>query len=119
MKKKRVINNKINSNIDNIIQPSQLLPFAISIAIFLIAAVFGWFKLQYGFNFIDEGYHMTEAWRLTVGDNFFSDKFMDAIRAATLINALIFKIYPGITLLGFRELQFTLTIISLLSLIHI
>ena len=57
MKKQHVINNKIYS--------SQLLPFAISLGIFLIAAVFGWFKLRYGFNFIDEGWHMTEAWRLT------------------------------------------------------
>jgi len=116
MKKKRVINNKINNKTPNIIQPSQLLPFAISLAVFMIAAVFGWVKLQYGFNFIDEGWHMTEAWRLTVGDNFFSDQFTGALRAATLINALVFKLYPSITLLGFRELQFTLTIISLLLL---
>jgi hypothetical protein len=65
---------------------------------------------------MDEGYHMTEAWRLTVGDNFFSDKFTGALMLSTFINALVFKIYPGITLLGFRELQFTLTIISLLLL---
>jgi tetratricopeptide (TPR) repeat protein len=108
MKEQRAINNKIHS--------SQLLPFAISLGIFMIAAVFGWFKLRYGFNFIDEGYHMTEAWRLTVGDNFFSDKFTGALTLSTFINALVFKIYPGITLLGFRELQFTLTIISLLLL---
>jgi len=116
MKKKRVINNKIDNKTTNIIETSQLLPFAISLSIFMIAAVFGWIKLKYGFNFIDEGYHMTEAWRLTVGDNFFSDKFTGALRLSTFINALVFKIYPGITLLGFRELQFTLTIISLLLL---
>ena len=108
MKKQCAINNEIQSG--------QLLPFAISLGIFMIAAVLGWFKLQYGFNFIDEGWHMTEAWRLTVGDNFFSDKFTGALRLSTLINALVFKLYPGITLLGFRELQFTLTIISLLLL---
>ena len=108
MKQKRVINNEIQS--------SQLLPFAISLGTFMIAAIFGWFKLRYGFNFIDEGYHMTEAWRLTVGDNFFSDKFTGALMLSTFINALVFKLYPGITLLGFRELQFTLTIISLLLL---
>jgi hypothetical protein len=98
------------------IHSSQLLPFVISFGIFMIAAVFGWFKLRYGFNFADEGWHMTEAWRLTVGDDFFSDKFTGAPRAAILINALVFKLYPGITLLGFRELQFILTIISLLFL---
>jgi hypothetical protein len=115
MKKKRGINNKVD-NKPNIIEPSQLRPFAISFGIFIIASVFGWFKLQYGFNFIDEGYHMTEAWRLTVGDNFFSDKFTGALQLSTLINALVFTLYPSITLLGFRELQFTLTIISLLLL---
>jgi hypothetical protein len=108
MKKQCAINNEIQSG--------QLLPFAISLGIFIIAAVLGWFKLQYGFNFIDEGWHMTEAWRLTVGDNFFSDKFTGALILSTFINALVFKLYPGITLLGFRELQFTLTIISLLLL---
>jgi len=108
MKEQRTINNKILS--------SQLLPFALSLGIFMIAAVFGWFKLRYGFNFIDEGYHMTEAWRLTVGDNFFSDKFTGALTLTAFLNAFVFKLYPGITLLGFRELQFTLTIISLLLL---
>ncbi len=106
MKKQFAINNEIQSG--------QLLPFAISLGIFIIAAVLGWFKLQYGFNFIDEGWHMTEAWRLTVGDNFFSDKFTGALIPSTFINTLVFKLYPGITLLGFRELQFFLTIISLL-----
>ncbi|PKN39079.1 MAG: hypothetical protein CVU62_02455 [Deltaproteobacteria bacterium HGW-Deltaproteobacteria-2] len=100
----------------NKIHSSQLLPFFISCSIFIVAAVFGWFKLQYGFNFGDEGWHMTEAWRLTVGDDFFSDKFTGAPRAAILINALVFRLYPGITLLGFRELQFILTIFSLLFL---
>ena len=97
------------------IKTSQLLPFVISCSIFIVAAVFGWFKLRYGFNFVDEGW-ITEAWRLTVGDNFFSDKFTGALRGTNLINALVFKLYPGITLLGFRELQFILTIISLLFL---
>jgi len=107
---------KKHLDINNKIQSSQILPFAISLGIFMITAVFGWIKLRYGFNFIDEGYHMTEAWRLTVGDNFFSDKFTGALTLSTFINALVFKIYPGITLLGFRELQFILTIISLLLL---
>jgi hypothetical protein len=70
------------------IHSSQLLPFAISFGIFMIAAVFGWFKLQYGFNFGDEGWHMTEAWRLTAGDDFFSDKFTGAPRAGPLMGKL-------------------------------
>jgi hypothetical protein len=96
---------------------SQLFPFAISLCIFTTAAVFGWFKLRYGFNFIDEGWQMTEAWRITTGDDFFRDRLIGSgLRAGTLINAFIFKLHPDITLLGFRELQFFLTIISLLLL---
>ncbi|KUG23682.1 hypothetical protein ASZ90_006488 [hydrocarbon metagenome] len=98
------------------IRSGQLLPFLISCVIFIAASIFGWFKLQYGFNFTDEGWHMTEAWRLTAGDDFFLDHFTGAIKGVTLINYLIFKFYPGITLLGFRELQFFLTIASLLFL---
>ncbi len=57
---------------------------------------------------------MTEAWRLAAGDDFFHDKFTGALRSALFINFLVFKFCPGITLLGFRELQFFLTIVSLL-----
>jgi len=94
----------------------QSVIFGIAVAVFCVAAFIGWQKLQYGFNFIDEGYHMTEAWRLTAGDNFFKDKFTGALRSSTLINAVIFRACPDITLLGFRELQFVLTIFSLLLL---
>lgn len=96
------------------IKTSRLLPFIMACGVFLAAAVFGWFKLQYGFNFTDEGWHMTEAWRLTAGDDFFRDHLTGAIKCVTLINSLIFKFCPDITLLGFRELQFFFTIVSLL-----
>lgn len=86
----------------------------ISFALVVAAAIFGWLRLQYGFNFIDEGWEMTEAWRITVGDNFFKDKFTGFFRNSTLINALIFKLYPGISLLEFRQLYFILTVFSLL-----
>ncbi len=92
---------------------NQNKAFAISLSIFLIAALFGWIRLRYGFNFIDEGYQMTESWRLAVGDDFLKDKFTGALKMFTLINALIFKTFPNITLLDFRELEYTLTILSL------
>ena len=92
---------------------SQMIIFAISLGIFLIAAVWGWIRLKYGFNFIDEGYQMTESWRLAAGDDFLKDKFTGALKLFTLINAIIFKIYPNITLLEFRELEYILTILSL------
>ncbi len=85
----------------------------ISFGIFISAAVLGWMRLQYGFNFIDEGWQMTEAWRITVGDDFFKDKFT-GLRNATLLNALVFRLYPEISLLEFRKLYFILTIFSLL-----
>jgi len=57
---------------------------------------------------------MTEAWRITAGDDFLKDKFTGTLRNSTLINALVFKFYPEISLLEFRMLYFILTILSLL-----
>ncbi len=97
-------------------QPSRShMPiFLIGMLLFTAAACFGWIKLHYGFNFIDEGYHMTESWRLSAGDHFLKDKITGALVHYTLINRLIFDIFPDITLLGFRKLQFILTIFALL-----
>jgi tetratricopeptide (TPR) repeat protein len=100
----------------NNIVSDQIPVFLLSMICFFIAAVFGWMKLHYGFNFIDEGYHMTEAWRLTVGDHYFKDKFTGAISLSPLINSIFFRIHPSITLLGFREIQYFLTIGSLILL---
>ena len=91
----------------------QFYIFLAGIILFGIITVFGWIKLQYGFNFIDEGYHMTKSWRLTVGDHFFDDQYMAILRPYTIINSLIFRINPDITLLGFRQLQFILTLTTL------
>ena len=95
---------------------SQLFVFIICLCVFLLAAAFGWEKLQYGFNFLDEGWHMVEGWRLASGDRLFTftDISGDALLLYKVFNALFFKIYPDITLLGFRKLQFILTLISLL-----
>ncbi len=94
-------------------KPAELILFIISLGVFISAAVLGWIRLQYGFNFIDEGWQMTEAWRLTVGDDLLRDKFTGALRNATLLNALVFKMYPEISLLEFRKLYFILSILSL------
>ena len=93
---------------------SQFIFFSLCLIIFCVAAVFGWNKLHYGFNFIDEGYHATESWRLAAGDDFLKDKITGALMHYTLISSIIFKIYPDISLLQLRQLQFILTIFSLL-----
>lgn len=93
---------------------NQFYLFVAGLILFSIIASFGWIKLQYGFNFIDEGYHMTKSWRLTVGDHFFDDQYMAIVRPFTLINSIVFRINPDITLLGFRQLQFVLTLTTLL-----
>ncbi len=103
-------------NVKALTTKDEMVLFGAGVIIFLTASVLGWIKLRYGFNFIDEGYHMTESWRLTAGDHFLRDKFTGALRHYTLINALIFNAVPDITLLGFRKLQFILTIIMLASL---
>ena len=85
---------------------------SLTLLIFLGAAILGWINLQYGFNFIDEGYHMTESWRLTAGDTFLTNG-TSTISLYTLINSCVFKLWPTITLLNFRKLQFCLTIFAL------
>jgi hypothetical protein len=93
---------------------NQFIIFSLSLILFCISAVLGWNKLHYGFNFIDEGYHATESWRLVNGDHFLNDKITGALSYYTLISSLIFKIYPDISLLQLRQLQFVLTITSIL-----
>jgi hypothetical protein len=93
---------------------SQFIIFPLCLIIFIIAAGFGWEKLHYGFNFIDEGYHATESWRLAAGDHFLDDKITGALMHYTLISSAIFKIYPDISLLQLRQLQFIVTLASLL-----
>ena len=91
----------------------QMPIFIIGLLLFAVIAYFGWIKLQYGFNFIDEGYHATESWRLAAGDHFLDDKITGGLALYTLISSIIFKIYPDITLLQFRQLQFLLTLSAL------
>jgi len=90
--------------------------FFVGAIIFITAAYLGWEKLHFGFNFRDEGYHMTESWRLAAGDHFLRDKFTGALLHYTLINSMIFRIVPDMTLLDFRSLQFFLTLGSLVFL---
>ena len=91
----------------------QLYLFVVGLIIFGIIAIFGWIKLQYGFTFMDESYHMVEGWRLSAGDHFIHDTPNGALRNYRLFNKLIFDVWPDITLLDFRKLQFFLTLISL------
>jgi hypothetical protein len=92
----------------------QVPVFIIGMILFTAVACLGWIKLQYGFNFIDEGYHATESWRLAAGDHFLYDKITFSLINYTLINSLIFKIYPDISLLQLRQLQFILALAALL-----
>ena len=91
----------------------QLIIFLIGIILFISAGIGGWIKLHYGFNFIDEGYHMTESWRTTVGDDFLEDKTSSAIMQYTQINSIIFNLSPDITLLEFRKIQYCLTMTAI------
>ncbi len=95
-------------------QNSQFIIFSLCLIVFIASAILGWHKLRFGFNFIDEGYHATESWRLAAGDDFLEDKITGALMHYTLINRIVFEIYPGISLLEWRQLQFILVIFSLL-----
>ena len=88
--------------------------FVVSMACFIVMAALGWEKLPYGFNFFDEGYHATEAWRITVGDNVFREGFTGALNLSHLINSIFFRLMPKITHLGLRQLQYVAAISSIL-----
>ena len=111
----RMKNKMFRATINQTTQKSdnQFYLFVAGLIIFGVIAGFGWIKLRYGFNFIDEGYHMTKSWRLTVGDHFLDDQYQAIMMPYTIINSLIFRINPNITLLGFRQLQFILTLSTL------
>lgn len=83
---------------------------------FLFMAVLGWKKLQFGFNFIDEGMYMTDGWRMAVGDKLFPDNSTNVTFLYTIFNEYIFKLNPNITLYGFRKLQYCCAIFSMLLL---
>src|SRR6056297_166554 len=102
----------VQSLINKLTAYDKIILFLIGIGIFVTAAAFGWEKLHYGFNFIDEGYHMTESWRLTQGDQLL-DSTVGVLRPYTVLNSFIYRLNPDITLLGFRTLQFFATIIAL------
>ncbi|MFQ5509040.1 MAG: hypothetical protein ACE5FN_06855 [Leptospirillia bacterium] len=89
--------------------PSGAL-FAFGLILFFVMAALGWQKLPYGFSFHDEGMYMADAWRLTAGDALFPDARASAVRLYVVFNALVFKLFPDITLLGFRQLQFFVSI---------
>ena len=93
---------------------SKRIIFCAGIIFLIIMAWCGWVKLHYGFNFIDEGYHMTESWRLTQGDCFLDNGAGGPLMPYTVINSAIFAINPDITLLGLRKLQYALTLSALL-----
>ncbi|MCE9641439.1 MAG: hypothetical protein K8S22_15070 [Betaproteobacteria bacterium] len=81
--------------------------------LFAAMAVWGWIKLQYGFNMIDEGMYMTDGWRLAAGDHLFPDSSISAAMLYAVFNALIFHWLPDITLLGFRQIQYAFALAAI------
>ncbi len=73
-------------------------------------AVLGWLKLPYGVSLADEGMYVADAWRLVAGDRLFPDAATGVVRMYALFNAAVFWLHPDVTLLGFRQLQFVLTL---------
>ena len=93
---------------------NQALLFILGLLFFLCLSVIGWSKLRFGFNFTDEGLWMVESWRVTAGDLFLKDTIYFAVQLYTLLNAQIFKLFPDITLLTFRRLQFILALVVII-----
>lgn len=93
---------------------AQRILFLGGIILFSIMAILGWNKLQYGFNFIDEGMYMTDGWRMAAGDRLFPDNSTSVVTLYVVFNALIFKLFPDITLLSFRKIQYFFSLCSML-----
>ncbi len=78
-------------------------------------AVLGWYKLRFGFSFIDEGMYMTDSWRLAMGDRLFPDTFVSVVRLYVLFNETVFKWWLEASLIGFRQIQFCLSLLTTLG----
>lgn len=92
----------------------QKVLFALGLIVFAVMAGLGWNKLQYGFNFIDEGMYMADGWRLAAGDRLFPDSPTNVTTMYSVFNAGIFSLVPDIILLGFRKLQYVLALASVI-----
>jgi hypothetical protein len=84
--------------------------FAFGLLAFAVLAILGWLKLPYGVSLADEGMYVADAWRLTAGDRLFPDASTGVLRLYALLNGAVFQLNPDVTLLGFRQLQFFLTL---------
>ena len=92
--------------------------FSVSLVLFVALAVWGWLKLPYGMSFIDEGMYMTDGWRLSVGDRLFPDSSTSVVNLYVVFNAAIFQIFPDVTLLEFRKIQYWLSLTAIVVLIY-
>ncbi len=90
--------------------------FCAGLVVYGVMAALGWYKLPFGFNFIDEGMYMADSWRLVAGDRLFPDSYLSVVRLYVLFNAVLFKLWPDITLLDFRQIQFVLSLLTTLGL---
>jgi hypothetical protein len=88
----------------------ERLWFLSGLVLLAVVAVLGWNNLRDGLGFHDEGMYMADAWRLTVGDGLFPDSFPSVLRLYVVFNAAVFALFPDVTLLTFRELQFVLAL---------
>ncbi len=77
-----------------------------------VVLVLGWYKQQFGLNFIDEGMYLVDGWRMAAGDSLFPDNSISVRALYTVFNALVFMASPDITLLGFRHLAFAVSVLS-------
>ncbi|MBY0431216.1 MAG: hypothetical protein K2Q10_08460, partial [Rhodospirillales bacterium] len=97
-----------------LLTPERML-LALGAVVTVTLAVLGWYRLSYGFNFIDEGMYMADAWRMAAGDRLFPDNSTSVVRLYVVFNELIFRLFPDATLLFFRQLQYGLSLISMMA----
>ncbi|MBI5136149.1 MAG: hypothetical protein HZA24_02310 [Nitrospirae bacterium] len=77
---------------------------------FAALAVLGWLKLPYGVSWADEGMYVADAWRLAAGDRMFPDAETGVLRLYAVFNGWLFSLFPDISLLAIRRIQFGLAL---------
>ena len=87
--------------------------YLISICLFLLVIIIGYFHLINGVDLTDEGMYISSPFRYSLGDIPFQDDVMNLARPFDILIMPIYKLFPNISLLDIRLLGLFLHIISL------
>ncbi|HBD95574.1 MAG: hypothetical protein A2015_03135 [Spirochaetes bacterium GWF1_31_7] len=102
-----------NINILNTIISSKYFQIVFSLLLFLICLIYGIFKASKGIDFTDEGFYISSALRLIKGDLPIKDDSFSIVSMFAVFISMIFRVFPNISLYGFKIIGMTLQFSSL------